>query len=58
MNNLLVARQTKSRYPLWAAHGPTTPKMVENAKVYGAKEPEIKEKLYQHIDSRIRELVG
>ena len=58
MNNLLVARQTKSRYPLWAAHGPTTPKMVENKKVYGVKESEIKQKLYQHIDSRIAELVG
>jgi len=58
MNNLLVARQTKSRYPLWAAHGPTSPKMIENKKVYGAKEPEIKQKLYQHIDSRIAELVG
>ena len=58
MNNLLVARQTKDRYPLWAAHGPTSPKMIENKKVYGVKEPEIKQKLYQHIDSRIAELVG
>lgn len=47
----------KCRFPLWAAHGPTDPKMIEDKKVYGVKEPEIKQKLYQHIDSRIRELI-
>lgn len=55
---LIMIRKGKSRYPVRVGHGPSTPKMLENKKVYGVVRPSIQENLYRHIDSRIKEIVG
>lgn len=54
----LLQRTGKKRYPLKFLNGTSTPKMIENEKVYGAIEPEIREKLHKHIDNQIKFLVG
>lgn len=54
----LLQRMGKSRYPLKFLNGTSTPKMVENEKVYGVIEPEIREKLQKNIDNQIKFLVG
>ena len=57
-NGAILIRKGKSRYPIHFSHGPSTPKMLENEKVYGQVRPTIQSTLERHIDSRIKELVG
>jgi len=54
----LLQRQGKERYPLKFLSGTSTPKMIENEKVYGTVNPEIREKLRKNIDNQIKLLVG
>lgn len=54
----LLQRTGKKRYPLKFLSGTSTPKMIENEKVYGVVEPEIREKLQKNIDNQIKLLVG
>ena len=55
---LIMIRKGEKRRPVHVAHGPSTPKMLENEKVYGIVEPSIQENLNRHIDSRIKELLA
>lgn len=54
----LLQREGKERYPLKFLSGTSTPKMIENEKVYGTVNPEIQEKLRKNIDNQIKLLVG
>ena len=46
------------RYPTKTLRGPSTPKMVENEKVYGRIKGEIESTLHKNIESAIQSVLG
>lgn len=54
----ILQREGKERYPIKFISGSSTPKMIENEKVYGVKEKEIGETLKKNIENQIKLLVG
>lgn len=54
----ILQREGKERYPIEFKSGTSTPKMIENEKVYGKTDPEIRETLKKNIDNQIKFLLG
>lgn len=54
----ILQREGRGRYPIEFKSGTSTPKMIENEKVYGKTDPEIRETLKKNIDNQIKFLLG